>query len=389
MGLLDQNNDIYERYIPLESKVAEMGPLDSATIDIPVDATLLEKIKAKDSDPHFVTVEIESGLSKNKLNWRPEMLRRIAEMVNTQRPVGYLGHIPQDDRGHSLPPPQTLWVGAKVANKNGKTILYIKGYNHTKEIRDYVDLGLVDAVSISGNSTQRPSMGGYEVIDFTLESIDWARKGKNAMPSRVVTVTAEMEGGTVVDGKDIAAISEAELRQHNPTLVELLASKDGAGLKDKVTEMEATIEKQKGFSDLVNEIATRLKVEPDKILENLDELISKMKGAKASDVKNYITQIIEKQVKTARGQKLVSRLVGEMEDITELTDDTKKEIEKRVTESIESDDDIKAIVGEMVDDKGAGTGGMIVGGSSRMKNDDDKNTVIDNDNLTVRKRTMA
>ncbi len=383
MGLLDQQPKEFHEHLLLDSTVTEMGPLDTSVISIPVDEKLLAKIRSRDENPEFVTVEVKSGWSGNKRNWRPEILERVAETVNLKKPVGYLGHIPDNDRGTALPPPQTLWVGAKTSREGDKTVLYIKGYNRTKDVRDYVDLGMIDAVSISGDATLRPVRGGYDVIDFTLESIDWARKGKNGMASRVISITSEMEGGNDgVDGKDIAAISEAELRQYNSTLVELLESKSGTPLKEKVTEMEATIEKQKGFSDLVQEIADRFKVEPDKIMENLDELLNKMKGAKASEVKNYITKVIEDKVKTARGQKLVTRLVGEMEDITELTDDSKKEIEKRVTDALEGDDDIKAIVGEMKDEKGSSgnSGGLLLGGKSKSVE-----ARIDNENLVISK----
>jgi hypothetical protein len=398
MGLLDRQL-IHETVTPLESVVAEMGSLEETQIEIPVDSALLTKIKAKDENPQFVTVEVKSGKSKNRRNWTPEILEKIAQVVNEKRPVGYLGHIPRGDEGHLLPPPQTLWIGAKTERRGDHTVLYIKGYNRSPEIRDYVDLGMVDAVSIYGDSTLRPGSGGYDVVDFSLESIDWARKGKNGMPSRVVSISAEMEEGgrQVVDGRDIAAISEQELRTHNPSVVELIESKASSTLQTKIGEMEEEAKKTSNLTEIVNGIKERLKVEsPEKILETLDEFLQTIKGAKASDVKAFITSVIEGKVATPRGQKLVARLVGEMEDISELTDETKKTIETRITDAIENDEDVKAVVGEMKDDgkdtkekTGEMTGGATLGVRSRThstgNSSEGKDGIVkDNERMTVK-----
>jgi hypothetical protein len=376
--------------LTLEASIAESGPLGSATIAIPVDAKLLEKIKAKDSDPQFITLEIESGESQNGRVWTPQIMESIASQVNFSKPVGYKGHISKEDDPYVLPDPHTLWVGATTARKGDKTVLYVKGYLKSQEIRDYVDLEMVNSVSVRGDSTLRPQKGGkHEVVNFTLESIDWTRKGRNGMSNRVVGITSEMtEGGNSVEPRDIAALSEEELRLHNPLLVQSIETKTKNPLETKISEMETTVGEIKPQVETVAEIRKKLGLDDNAdVIVSVQELLDKVTTASKSAVQDFIQDTIKTKVKDEKGQRLVMRLIGEMKEFhtQPLTAETKKEIETKINEKVEKDDDVKAVISEMNGTRRPETGGTHMGGRSSTTNERQERST---GRITVRKRKL-
>lgn len=394
--------EIHEQYLPFESKVAEMGTLDSMTIDVPIDPALLTKIKAKDANPQFVTLEIISGVSTSKRRWKPEHLERVARIVNERRPVGYKGHIPEKDSPTAFPPIHTMWLGAVTKRVGEKCYLYLKGYNKPTEIRDEIDLGMVDAVSIYGDSTLRRGADGVlDVVDFQLESIDWARKGRNGMPSRVVSITAEMKDDETRGGKkkvetaEIAALTEQELRSNNPTLVELITRKTADEFQTKLGEQTAAVEAAKADTLTLKNLREKLGLKDDAdIVAAVTELVEDLK----TTTKATISELKEKAiVKIAgdneRAQKLVRRLVGEQieTDFTTVGEKTGEEIEAKVKSIVEDDEDIKAVIGEMSDRSPARSreGGAHLGGGSARPNETTPGRKSETGKVTFGTRKMS
>lgn len=358
--------------------VGEMSNDSNAASSVPVDPALLNHYMQLDPDPDeckFVTVEIKSGFSKSNRNWRPEILEEIAKQVNSQHPVGNKGHIKKEDYESVYPEPQTVWLGAVCERKGNQAVLRVKGYNlPNSDIRRHLKFKAVNSVSVYGKSKMRPIPGGHEVLSFELETIDWSRKNRSGMDARVVALTAENQplGGTKVEAKDIAALSEDELRTHAPLLVKEIERKATEPLDEKVGEMQGVIDTTKADVDVVAEIRKLLKLEEgDNVVEKVTSLVSKIEDTAKDEIKNFIRELVGKKVKTERGQGLVLRLVGEMESQYEgpLTDDLKKTIEADFNKVVEDDEDVKAVIGEMGSDQGHGTGGATLGGRSRAGED--------------------
>jgi hypothetical protein len=357
--------------------VAEMANDSTATIDVPIDQGLLSRYLALDPEPHdckFVTVEIKSGFSKSKRNWRPEILEGIAKQINEQHPVGNKGHIKKEDYDSSYPDPQTVWLGATCTRKGNQAVLKVKGYNlPNSDIRNHLQFKAVNGVSVYGKSKLRPIAGGHEVMEFDLETIDWSRKNRSGMEASVVAVTSENEtlGGNTVDAKDIAALNEDELRAHAPLLVQEIERKAVTPLDEKVGEMTKVVDASKPDVDAVAEIRKLLKLEEgDNVVEKVTAFISRVEESAKDEIKSFIRELVGKKVKTERGQGLVLRLVGEMETQYEgpLTDELKKEIEADFDKLATEDEDVKSVIGEMSsgsDDDRQRTGGAALGGKSR------------------------
>jgi hypothetical protein len=395
------SNEIHEEIV-WEGTIAEMGAYDTTTrpgLRIPAD--FLNTVQENDDDPMFVTVEVSAGWSRSKRNWKPEHLKKVVDKVNKDRMAGCLGHPLLDSKEHErgFPMPQVAWA---VATMEGDKATF-KGYVLKKaEARELLKLGLIDGVSIFGDSKMRPVQGGYEVISFEPETIDFARKGRSGMTSRVVSLTGEqaIERGGTVDAKDIAALSEDEIRTHAPLLVREIERKAVEPVEAKVGEMTTSIAALQPEVDVLGEIKKLLKLEDgENPVEKLTAFITKVEDAASSGIKEYINEIVAKKVKSTRGQALVKRLIGEMHEDYEgpLTDDLKKKIEDDVVAKIDGDDDIKSLVGEMTsgnEDRETRHGAPPLGGRSRMgaergRGDGDDGVVSKNDNLVVRKVKMS
>ena len=357
--------------------VADMANDSTAALEVPVDQDKLQRYLSADPDPHpckFVTVEIKSGFSKSKRNWRPEILEGIAKQINETHPVGNKGHIKKEDYDTVYPEPQTVWLGATVARNGNQAVLRVKGYNLPgSTIRRDLQFDAVNGVSVYGNSRLRPIPGGHEVVEFDLETIDWSRKNRSGMQADVVAVTAENapEGRTTVEPKDIAALSEDELRTHAPLLVKEIERKVEEPLNQKVGEMEPKVVAADADAETVKSINELLKnSDGDNPVEKVTNLLSKIEGAAKSEIKEFIKSLVAKKVKTERGQGLVLRLVGEMETNYDgpLDDDLRKKIEDDFEKIVTDDKDIQAVVGEMAafsDERKDGRGGAGLGGKSR------------------------
>lgn len=389
-----------------EGRIAEMGSLDTTTVPgLSVPADFLATIKASDDDPMFVVVEVEAGWSKSKRNWKPEHLRSVVEKVNKERMAGNLGHPLLDPKAYeqSFPLPQVAWCSAAMATEN-KAVF--KGYVLKRsEARDLLRLGLIDGVSIFGDSRMKPVKGGYEVVDFTPETIDFARKGRSGMTSRVVALTGEQDPGRgdTVEPKDIAALQVEEIKTHAPLVFKAIQEEATAPLTQKIGEMEGVAATLQPEVDMLGEIKKLLKLaDGDSPVEKLTALLEKIEEVGAADVRDYIKEVVSKKVKSTRGQALVMRLIGEMHtefEDRELDDDLKGEITKAVEAKLDGDEDIKALIGEMApfnddDDGDRRSGGSRLGGRSRAgesrgRGDKENGIVKQNDNIVVRKQRIG
>jgi hypothetical protein len=367
----------------IQSTVAEMGDT-SADVgpDIPMNAKAVAKIRSQDNDPRFLVLEIEetdrSGAGRI---WTSEIIRSIAEQVNKKLPVGYKGHIPEQETGSAFPDVQALWLGASISHRAGKLVARVKGYLlPDSKARQYAEIGAIDGVSVYGDATMVREKGGLRVTKFDLESIDFARKGRAGMPTRIVAVTSEMQEGGKVEAKDIAALDEDELRSHNPLLVAEIERKVKEPLETKIGEQAAAVAAAEPTISAFEEICKKLGIEQgEDPVAAVVALMERVEGAAKEHVKALVDKAIKKLAgKDERAQNLVRRLVGEQveAEFKDANSDDPKlegEIEAKVAEMIEADEDVSSIVGEMSGSEGNGGGESFTKhSSSRTENNDNE-----------------
>jgi hypothetical protein len=379
----------------LEStQVMEMAA--GASTLVPLSPEQVREVAGEDPDPKLATYIIEGGWSKSRRYYGPQVIQEISDQINdnTGDIVGYQGHITPEMRPYAFPDIQFRWVKSKVQAGGDKVKLLAKAYLLPgSKAREYAERGLKVPISISGEADQRPIKGGVEVRNYDLESIDMARPRKAGMGGRLVALTSEMEseGRKAVEPKDIAALSEDELRTHAPLLVKEIESKATESLKTRVTEMEGAQEDAEKNTDLIAKIRTALEIdESADVLDVIGKTLTELKAQGIKAREGILDTILTKRFKDEKQRKLVRRVLAtEMEniEIPDGSDDAAKvKITEMVNKAIDEDEDLKELATEMEDGGGANSdGGGHEGQSRREGTQRELKPGYSNDRITVRK----
>jgi hypothetical protein len=354
-------SDFVSEIIDSFDTIAEMTT-DAAAM-IPLSPEIVAAVTEGDDDPKFGTFVIESGWSKQKRYWGPDLFSKVAEQINnSDEPiVGYMGHIRPDDDAYVFPDIQMQWLKAKVTSAGDKARLVVKAYLMPEgKARDYIRRGIAKTVSWRGSAITVPYQGGVRVQDFDIESIDLSRPRKAGMSARLAAVTSEMtEGRSEVKPEEIAALQENELRAHNPGLVKQIEDSAAKPHKDKVAEMESAADDAKKDSDLLGEIRKLFGMDENAdVLDVLGKAVSQISAAGATVKKALLDDVLGKKFKDdEKVRKLVGRVLAtEMESYELQGDDEKdaKAVSEMVNKLIDEDEDLKSLVSEMDDNSGTG-----------------------------------
>lgn len=337
MGLVD---------IELDVTVCEMA-MDAGSI-VKLDPAKVAKLTQEygDESPEFPVLKVLPGTSSNKRAWPDEILVSVAEQINSQNPVGYLGHIKPDDDGYAFPAVQTVWLGAETRKEGAQTALYVKGYNIPGgEIRDkkLVRTGIIKETSWRGKAATRTVNGVQHIDRFVLESIDWSRPGKAGMKAGVVAIASEMNEGSD-NTMDLSKVTLADIQRENPSLFTLLKQQVEAEQAATVQEMKDKADKADEVESTLSKLRGILKIdEAADVITAVTEVISKVESIGAKEIRERIGDILGKKVADEKAKAVVMRLlpVTEMEGLDD--DKLTAEIEKHLAE----DESIKAIVTEM------------------------------------------
>jgi hypothetical protein len=330
--------------------VAGLVPLDPATV---------AAVTEGDPEPKFATFVIESGWSKSKRFWGPELFQNVAEQINSsdESIVGYMGHIRPEDDPYVFPEIQLHWLRAKAISAGDKAKLAVKAYvlPGTKG-RDYLKRGLVKSVSWRGKVLQVPFEKGVRVKEYVIESIDLSRPRAAGMSAKLVGgLTSEMEEGSdEVKPEEISALAANELRAHNAKLVSEIEADARKPLEVKVSEMETENESLKADGDILAKVRAALEISPDAdVLDVLGKVLDQVKAAGRTVRESILATVLEKKFKDRGTQKLVAAaLASEMSGLTLFCDeahrdDDQKAVSEMVNNYINQDDDLKKLVSEM------------------------------------------
>ena len=327
---------------------------------VPLSPEIVSRVTAGDDDPRFATFIIESGWSKSKRFWGPELFGDVASEMNSaaggEPIVGYMGHIREEDDPYVFPEIQLQWLGAKLTQAGEKAKLAVKAYvlPGTKG-RDYLGRGLVKNVSWRGKVLQERFEQGVKIKKFNIESIDLARPRSAGMNARLVgALTSEMEGGNDLKPEEIAALQENELRAHNPNLVLSIESAAKTPLQEQVGEMTVEADAVKPTLELIPEFRRILGLSDDTDdVTVLGQALTSIKDAGKTVRDSILESVLVRKFKDDGTRSLVKRLiVSEMDDIrnfkaTGNSDNDEKVVGEMVNTFIDRDDAIKAQVSEM------------------------------------------
>lgn len=385
----------------LRKEVVIICPVKEIAADdnygIQLDSAVIKEMTEGDADPQFVVVEIDEGKSKNNIHYDRAFLEDVAQQINKNQPVGYLGHkhFQGLDKEDLLPPPQTVWVGATVVtNADGKAQLRVKGYNlPDSKVREWIKRKAVNSVSWAGDAVLTPAMsGGYKVKEYFLESLDWSRKNKEGVRNRVLATVTEMDGGIGVTAEEIASLQLAELQQNNPGLIATIENNAKALERQAVLkEMETkTAELETQHETAIKELPevkelTKLRAflkldDNSSVFDMVTALYEKAEGLAKKEIQTWFKDKLMELVPNEKARGLVERLVPvtEMEGHTFIDnpDEIKKGLEDSAKTLVDSDDDIKTIIKEM----GSSRGGLNLAHQHQNGNENNNNNNNNNNN---------
>lgn len=359
-----------ETLIEIFDVVSEIGT-DGVAGLVPIQRSLIDSVTEGDDDPRFATFVIESGWSKSRRFWGPELFQNVAEQINhTGEPlVGYMGHIRPDDDPYTFPEIQLQWLGAKLIESGSRAKLAVKAYvlPQTKA-RDYMKRGLARTVSWRGKVAQEPYERGVRIKNFLIESIDLARPRAAGMSAQMVgALTSEMstDGGSEVKPEEIAALQENELRAHAPALVSAIEAGARGPLETRVSEMETAVSAVEPITlDSIPKLRKLLGLaddtEPIKVLE---AAISQLKAAGQNLRDSLLATVLDKKLKGGDEEKgaLVRRLIASEMKSREIQlsgdgDTDEQTVSEMVNSIVDGDESLKKTVSEMLDTPAAPPG---------------------------------
>ena len=317
----------------IEGILAEMTDSAEGAIKVPIAKGVNIKSLIKgDDDPMFVVVEaLNEGVSGSNRKYSPETIEDIAKQINKNKPDAYIGHLKDEDRPYANPESQTLWIGAKTLKVGGSKRLFIKGYilPYAEVLKKYIRaaqaVGKSIAVSIYGTANEILNASGVkEVLDFSLETIDWARPAAAGVKTLgYMSVTREMEDNAK-DGDYLKVIEnfnairemtadtvKAEIiRDQNSQLavVAEMLNTEPKEVKTIVAEMRSTImEQEKELTDrfIDEELSNRL---PTKSVRNVAKVLVLAEMKKESYNRARASEVIN----TTLASKAVGKVISEM-----------------------------------------------------------------------------
>lgn len=323
---------IYEGYAAEETVISEMTDVQAADSLVHVDEMLIERMVEDDEKPMFVTLPVaRAGKSGNGRTYTVEGLMNLLEQINRKRPVGYMGHIPSDQRSSKFPDPQVMWLGATVKEVEGVPTLFAKGYvlPEAKKLRTYLKkakaAGSNVAVSIYGvirEARRGLSKAMLDTSKMILESIDFARPGSEGFTSNgMFYVTQEMvhDGGDDISEKGddmtreevISSATASELKELNPTVVQEMLDEAATSIE---AESEAVVQEMTEITTVLGETGEKT---PVQVIQEMQEELSE-KNHELRELQ--LSSQIHDKVEGNAARKVIRNLViAEMRDDEEVT----------------------------------------------------------------------
>lgn len=400
-------------HITITTPVLEMAEASDLAGLVKVDAEYIRQITDGDDEPKYLIVELDEQRSSAGVNYDYDAFSLIAKQVNEKQPVGYSGHkhFQGKDKEDLLPDPQALWLGATVVKQsNGKAKLIAKGYllpDSLAKIRGWLKTNVVNSVSWAGDAALTPGRnGGWDMKEYVLESIDFARKNREGLKGQRLTVVTEEEFDDKKDRRTkveddrsyediVGRLVFADLKAHNPALLRTITEmakdevKDETAVAVQAKEDELTAKHDKELTEvpeitLMQKIRNLLGLKDDADpVAALSEFLERLDTVSRDAVRSWFeADILSKKVPNEKARRLISRLIP----VTEMEGDwrsdngvekIKGDLEARVDDALENDDVIKETVKEMSSDRGGLRLPSNTRGSSENRNDDKKDSTYE------------
>ena len=325
----------------------------------------LEALKAGDTEPLEVVVEIPAGKSKRGWNYKPEALQKIVGEVMNQGLPGFLGHQKPEDVDNQFPTPVTHWVGALW--KDGKA--YFRGVidKAAADLKRWIKARTVRTVSIFGVPKLQQMAGETQVVDYKPLSIDWTPLGRAGMPTAIVAV-GEMDeilsggGENQMNWKELVSKLKEMLASKEVTLGQVVGEM-GWKAQDVAGEIDAEwLKEVSGAVETLGKVKEALGITGEMDVLKVAEEAKKALDEKArASREKLVDDVLKEKVAGETAQTLVKKMLQVPEDAT------KEQITGEIDKLL-ADETIKAAIGKLHVDKPP-----VIGEGSALKRGNDDN----------------
>jgi hypothetical protein len=192
----------------------------------------VEVLKAGDTDPMEVVVEVPATKSKRGWNYTPVAIKKIVDHVNQHTLNGFLGHQKPENVANEFLDIATHWVGATF--DESKNVGYFRGVvdSTATKLKRWIRAKRIKQVSIYGMPTLARAAGEVNVVDYKPLSIDWTPLDRPGMPTRIVAVG---EMAHVFDTVDDTVLIDGEMED----IFDIIAGEQGGETVDKAKLLAA------------------------------------------------------------------------------------------------------------------------------------------------------
>lgn len=280
----------------------------------------LEALKAGDTEPMEVVVEIPAGKSKRGWNYTPESLKAIVGEVMSQGLPGFLGHQKPEDVDHQFPMPVTHWVGAMW--KDGKA--YFRGVidKAAGDLKRWIKAKTIRTVSIFGVPKLQQVGGETHVVDYKPLSIDWTPLGRAGMPTSIVAI-GEMDeiiiggGQNPMNWKEIVAQLKQMLANKEVTVGQV-AGEMGWKAQDIAGEIDAEwLKEVTGAVETLGKVKEALGVTGEMdVLQVVQDAKKALDEKAMADREKLIDEVLKEKVAGEMAQALVKKMLQAPESAT-------------------------------------------------------------------------
>jgi hypothetical protein len=168
--------------------------------DIPLASGVdIETLKAADTDPLEIVVEIPATKSKRGWNYTTKSLQDIVDYTKQYTLNGFLGHQKPENVSTEFVPPVTHWIGAEM--KGDKA--YFRGIvdADATNLKRWLRTKRIQEVSIFGYpKLKKGAKGEMNVVGYEPLSIDWTPLHRPGMPTSIVAMEMNDPNGEQLDG---------------------------------------------------------------------------------------------------------------------------------------------------------------------------------------------
>ena len=242
--------------------------------------------KAVDDDTReekFIYAYTDSGVSANKRDWSPDIMRSIGEQVVSKMPPGYLGHIKPADYGFDFPEPQVVWFGSSITELAGEQVrLWLKGYllPTAQKLTTWIKSKAVNSISVYGNvSYAKDSNGIDKILNIDLKSIDISRKLAEGLSSGISGLAVEMSDnnleGDVCEMSESKGFTIADVK-NDSVIMNQLRQEFAAEM-----QFDAETNQLKATAAEMSQLCSVLDVKQSQVLDSVKSMVSFVNGIKS------------------------------------------------------------------------------------------------------------